>query len=155
MVAGLRGPIAFATSKLFPNDFGHQNIIAAATSVVVLATILIFGPLTEPTLRWCGIQQGAAESVDTVDVSVCVDEDMNIQPAQDVFSGSVSGGGGERGTSSSNGVYSRILRENTDQDDVLSSLHSTDTNTTTVVPVIDKQILVVRCIMITGIVLMM
>jgi hypothetical protein len=57
-VAGLRGPVAYATSKLFPNTHGHSNLVAVASTAVVLVTILLLGPLTIPTLKSCGVRFG-------------------------------------------------------------------------------------------------
>jgi len=53
--AGLRGSVAFALSYLFPDDYGHRNIIMCSATVVILVTIFIQGGLTEKAVRTLGI----------------------------------------------------------------------------------------------------
>jgi NhaP-type Na+/H+ or K+/H+ antiporter len=53
--AGLRGSVAFALAYLFPDDYGHRNIIMCSTTVVILVTIFIQGGLTEEAIRALGI----------------------------------------------------------------------------------------------------
>lgn len=53
--AGLRGSVAFALSYLFPDDYGHRNIIMCSATVVILVTIFIQGGLTEEAIRALGI----------------------------------------------------------------------------------------------------
>jgi NhaP-type Na+/H+ or K+/H+ antiporter len=40
---------------LFPDDYGHRNIIMCSTTVVILVTIFIQGGLTEEAVRVLGI----------------------------------------------------------------------------------------------------
>ena len=119
MVAGLRGPIAFATSKLFPNDFGHQNIIAAATSVVVIATILIFGPLTEPTLQWCGMKPDENITVTDASVGIELTENVHIHSSEESLNM-------HKSLQNNNSTYTAVLRDVQD-DDIVNMLHSTGT----------------------------
>jgi NhaP-type Na+/H+ or K+/H+ antiporter len=58
MLAGLRGPIAFATAQLFPDTYGHQNLAAFATAVIVVVTTGLFGALTMPALDFLRINHG-------------------------------------------------------------------------------------------------
>lgn len=126
MVAGLRGPIAFATSKLFPDNFGHRNIVAAASSIVVLATIVVFGPMTEPMLRWCGVRHGeqkeskleaagevnkSTSSLASTFTSSSVDDDDDI------------GRSNSRISLDRSGAYSAVRGEN-NGDEVTSALHN-------------------------------
>jgi hypothetical protein len=76
MVAGLRGPISYATSKLFPDTFGHNNLVAVATSVVVVATIVVLGPLTVPMLHACKVPFGQSDK-DSVEGGDSLDDSLN------------------------------------------------------------------------------
>jgi len=58
LLAGLRGPIAYATAQLFENSNNHMNLIAGATGITVLATTFFYGALTIPALDWFGIRYG-------------------------------------------------------------------------------------------------
>ncbi len=58
MLAGLRGPIAYATSQWFSDRYGHQNLISFATTFIVIATTAVFGALTMPGLNWFHISFG-------------------------------------------------------------------------------------------------
>lgn len=54
--SGLRGAIAYATGVAFPSQ--HREEIVAATSVVIIATIVLGAPTISPLLRKLGIPTG-------------------------------------------------------------------------------------------------
>jgi hypothetical protein len=54
--AGLRGAVAYACVRKFPNLYGHADEFTAATMVIVLVTIIIMGGATEHVLRFLNIQ---------------------------------------------------------------------------------------------------
>lgn len=54
--AGLRGAVAYASVRKFPNLYGHADEFTAATIVIVLVTIIIMGGATEHVLRFLNIQ---------------------------------------------------------------------------------------------------
>ncbi|KAL3905041.1 MAG: hypothetical protein SGILL_009836 [Bacillariaceae sp.] len=56
--AGLRGAVAYACARDFPDLYGNQDEIVAATMVIVLVTIIIMGGLTEPLLYLLDIRMG-------------------------------------------------------------------------------------------------
>jgi sodium/hydrogen exchanger 8 len=64
MLAGLRGPIAYATSQWFSDRRGHQNMVAFTTTLIVIFTTAVFGALTMPGLNWFHISYGQEESDD-------------------------------------------------------------------------------------------
>ena len=49
--AGLRGAVAYACARDFPEVFGHNDEFIAATVVIVFATIIFMGGATEHLLR--------------------------------------------------------------------------------------------------------
>lgn len=57
MFAGLRGPISYGSSMLFPNVFGNRDMIINTTKVIMLLTIYIKGGLTAEALKFFGIKQ--------------------------------------------------------------------------------------------------
>lgn len=66
-LAGLRGPIAYATAQLFNNARGHNNLIAGTTAMTVIFTTFVLGLLTWPALNWFSIphdvQKGSGEVI--------------------------------------------------------------------------------------------
>jgi NhaP-type Na+/H+ or K+/H+ antiporter len=54
--AGLRGAVAYACAKDFPDLYGNNDEIVAATMVIVLITIIIMGGFCEPLLNCLGIR---------------------------------------------------------------------------------------------------
>ena len=56
--AGLRGAVAYACVREFPNINGNADEFTAATMFIVLFTIVIMGGLTETMLGWLGIEMG-------------------------------------------------------------------------------------------------
>ena len=56
--AGLRGAVAYACVRDFPEVFGHNDEFIAATMVIVLVTIIVMGGATEHLLRYLKIDMG-------------------------------------------------------------------------------------------------
>ncbi|KAL3904047.1 MAG: hypothetical protein SGILL_010219, partial [Bacillariaceae sp.] len=54
--AGLRGAVAYACARDFPDLYGNQDEVVAATMVIVFVTIIVFGGLTEPLLYMLDIR---------------------------------------------------------------------------------------------------
>lgn len=54
--AGLRGAVAYACARDFPDLYGNNDEIVAATMVIVLVTIIIMGGFCEPLLQLLGIR---------------------------------------------------------------------------------------------------
>ena len=54
--AGLRGAVAYACARDFPDVYGHRNEFINATMVIVIITIVIMGGATEPLMDRLGIQ---------------------------------------------------------------------------------------------------
>jgi NhaP-type Na+/H+ or K+/H+ antiporter len=54
--AGLRGAVAYACARDFPDLYGNNDEIVAATMVIVLMTIIIMGGACEPLLHLLGIR---------------------------------------------------------------------------------------------------
>ena len=54
--AGLRGAVAYACARDFPDLYGNQDEVVAATMVIVFVTIIIMGGLTEPLLYMLDIR---------------------------------------------------------------------------------------------------
>eukprot|EP01034_Spumella_vulgaris_P021681 gene21681-27722_t len=79
MVAGLRGPISYATSKLFPDTFGHNNLVAVASSVIILATIVVLGPLTVPVLRAFKVPFRAQSDADTEKCDTSSESSLSVE----------------------------------------------------------------------------
>ena len=49
--SGLRGAVAYACVRHFPNTFGHQTEFIATTMVIVLVTVFVLGGTTETVLN--------------------------------------------------------------------------------------------------------
>lgn len=58
LLAGLRGPIAFATALWFPqgSPHDHRPLVAATSALTVFLTSTVLGAATIPSLRYFGIQ---------------------------------------------------------------------------------------------------
>jgi NhaP-type Na+/H+ and K+/H+ antiporters len=54
--AGLRGAVAYACAKTFPNAFGNRSVIVFTTMVIVLFTVFVFGCTTEIALNFFQIE---------------------------------------------------------------------------------------------------
>jgi len=54
--AGLRGAVAYACAREFPDVYGHRNEFIAATMVIVVITIVLMGGATEPLMDRLGIR---------------------------------------------------------------------------------------------------
>jgi NhaP-type Na+/H+ or K+/H+ antiporter len=59
--SGLRGAVAYACVRTFPNNLGHQKDFAMTTMAVVLITVFLLGSTTELALNWCKIDVGVDE----------------------------------------------------------------------------------------------
>lgn len=59
--AGLRGAVAYACVRKFPNIFGHADEFTAATMVIVLISIIVMGGATESLLRALNIEMNVDE----------------------------------------------------------------------------------------------
>lgn len=64
--SGLRGAVAYACAKTFPDDYGNRTAFVITTMVIVLVTVFILGGTTEVVL-------GALE------IEMNVDEDKYMQ----------------------------------------------------------------------------
>ena len=60
--AGLRGAVAYACAREFPDVYGHRNEFIAATMVIVLITIVPMGGLVEDFMTWLGIRMNVNET---------------------------------------------------------------------------------------------
>jgi sodium/hydrogen exchanger 8 len=60
-VAGLRGAVAYACARKFPDIFGHNDEFVAATMVIVLVTVTLMGGATEPLLQHLQIEMNVDE----------------------------------------------------------------------------------------------
>jgi sodium/hydrogen exchanger 8 len=60
--AGLRGAVAYACAKNFPNVYGHENDFVTATMVIVLLNVLVMGGFTEYLLNFLNIRMGVDET---------------------------------------------------------------------------------------------
>ena len=60
--AGLRGAVAYACAREFPDVYGHRNEFIAATMVIVLITIVLMGGLVEDFMTWLGIRMNVNEA---------------------------------------------------------------------------------------------
>eukprot|EP00494_Astrolonche_serrata_P005408 UN05424 len=60
--AGLRGPVAFALSRLAPN---HTDLIISTTLIVVLITTVILGGLTGVVLEMLGVKRVPVQPEET------------------------------------------------------------------------------------------
>uniref|UniRef100_A0A7S4EK88 Sodium/hydrogen exchanger 8 n=1 Tax=Pseudo-nitzschia australis TaxID=44445 RepID=A0A7S4EK88_9STRA len=54
--AGLRGAVAYACAREFPDVYGHRDDFIAATMVIVVITIVLMGGATEPLMDRLGIR---------------------------------------------------------------------------------------------------
>lgn len=54
--AGLRGAVAYACAREFPDVYGHRNEFINATMVIVIITIVLMGGATEPLMDRLGIR---------------------------------------------------------------------------------------------------
>jgi len=59
--SGLRGAVAYACVKTFPDTFGHQQEFMATTMAIVLITVFVFGGTTELVLKLLKIEVGVDE----------------------------------------------------------------------------------------------
>ncbi|KAG7374479.1 Na+/H+ antiporter NhaP like protein [Nitzschia inconspicua] len=59
--SGLRGAVAYACVRTFPNTLGHQKDFAMTTMAVVLITVFLLGSTTELALSWFNIDVGVDE----------------------------------------------------------------------------------------------
>jgi NhaP-type Na+/H+ or K+/H+ antiporter len=59
--SGLRGAVAYACVRTFPNTQGHQKDFAMTTMAVVLITVFLLGSTTELALSWFNIDVGVDE----------------------------------------------------------------------------------------------
>ena len=57
MLAGLRGPIAYAAAEMFPQNLGSADNIYFATSFIVLTNLFINGALTQAAIDLLGIER--------------------------------------------------------------------------------------------------
>jgi len=58
---GLRGAVAYACVRTFPDDLGHQREFAMTTMAVILITVFGLGMTTECALSWFDIDVGVDE----------------------------------------------------------------------------------------------
>ena len=59
--AGLRGAVAYACVREFPDVYGHDDEFTAATMLIILFTVMIMGGGTEYLLEYLGIEMGVDE----------------------------------------------------------------------------------------------
>ncbi|KAL3912607.1 MAG: hypothetical protein SGILL_006815, partial [Bacillariaceae sp.] len=59
--SGLRGAVAYACVRTFPDNLGHQKDFAMTTMAVVLITVFLLGTTTELALSWFKIDVGVDE----------------------------------------------------------------------------------------------
>lgn len=59
--SGLRGAVAYACAKTFPDTFGHSQDFMATTMALVLITVFVFGGTTELVLKFLKIEVGVDE----------------------------------------------------------------------------------------------
>jgi len=73
--SGLRGAVAYACAKKFPNNFGNQTPFVITTMVIVLVTVFFLGGTTELTLNALSIDMDVDEEkyLDLVEQSVDAD----------------------------------------------------------------------------------
>ena len=60
--SGLRGAVAYACAKSFPNDLGHQSEFVATTMWIILITIFLFGSTTFSALKFLQIESDIDEN---------------------------------------------------------------------------------------------
>jgi NhaP-type Na+/H+ or K+/H+ antiporter len=59
--SGLRGAVAYACVRTFPDNFGHQKEFTMATMAIVLITVFLLGGTTEMVLRYLKIKVNVDE----------------------------------------------------------------------------------------------
>jgi NhaP-type Na+/H+ or K+/H+ antiporter len=59
--AGIRGAVAYACVREFPNTYGHNDKFTAATMVIILATIVLMGGAMEHILNHLKIEMNVDE----------------------------------------------------------------------------------------------
>jgi hypothetical protein len=59
--SGLRGAVAYACVKKFPDTFGHQTFFVVTTMSIVLVTVFVLGGTTEIMLSVLNIDMGVDE----------------------------------------------------------------------------------------------
>lgn len=64
--SGLRGAVAYACAKTFPNEFGNRPVFVFTTMAIVLFTVFCFGCTTETALR-------------TFEIEMMVDEEKYVE----------------------------------------------------------------------------
>jgi solute carrier family 9 (sodium/hydrogen exchanger), member 8 len=60
--SGLRGAVAYACCRTFPNTFEHQNQFIVATMMIVLTTVFVLGGTTELALNFLSIDMNIDEN---------------------------------------------------------------------------------------------
>ena len=58
---GLRGAVAYACARDFPDKYGNNATITFTTMVIVFVTIVIMGGAVEPLLSWLDIRMDVDE----------------------------------------------------------------------------------------------
>ena len=58
---GLRGAVAYACVRTFPDDLGHRKDFATTTMAIILITMFVLGLTTECALSWFDIDVGVDE----------------------------------------------------------------------------------------------
>ena len=58
---GLRGAVAYACVRTFPDDLEHRKDFAMTTMAIILFTVFVFGLTTECALSWFNIDVGVDE----------------------------------------------------------------------------------------------
>jgi hypothetical protein len=61
--SGLRGAVAYACVRSFPNTFHHAQIFTVTTMCIVLITVFGLGSTTELALNWLGIEMNIDEGL--------------------------------------------------------------------------------------------
>ena len=56
--SGLRGAVAYACSNIFPNTYGHRDLIISTTSAVIVATMFFQGPLIVTVITLSKVKLG-------------------------------------------------------------------------------------------------
>ena len=59
--AGLRGAVAYACVRDFPDVYGNNDEFIAATVAIVLGTIVVMGGMTETLLKYLEIEMDVDE----------------------------------------------------------------------------------------------
>ena len=70
--SGLRGTVAYACAKKFPNNFGNQTPFVIVTIVIVLIAVFFLGGTTEITFNALRIDMGVDEDKYLGSVEQCV-----------------------------------------------------------------------------------